>query len=146
MENVTRDEGFGMAFVCWRTLDENPWVGLPMQAVLPHVPPRPRATPGAPGMFAFADPQRIAEILTGAGWAAPRIDKLNLELDFAAGHGLDEAVVQSTRIGTVNSWLRNQPEENVSAAIASIREVLSPHLAGATMPLPGAISLVSSSA
>ena len=27
----------------------------------------------------------------------------------AAGRGLEEAVVQSTEIGAVNSWLRNQP-------------------------------------
>src|SRR5215470_12486118 len=31
--------GARMAFVCWRSLAENPWIGLPMQAVSPHVPP-----------------------------------------------------------------------------------------------------------
>ena len=38
----------------------------------------------------------------------------------AAGRGLEAAVVQSTQIGAVNSWLRNQPTEVVSAAIASL--------------------------
>jgi len=52
-------------------------------------------------MFAFTDPQRVFEILTGAGWAPPRLDKLDLDLDIAAGRGLDEAVVQSTQIGAV---------------------------------------------
>jgi SAM-dependent methyltransferase len=50
--------GARMAFVCWRSLIENPWMGVPMQAVSPHIPPRPKADPQAPGMFAFADPER----------------------------------------------------------------------------------------
>jgi hypothetical protein len=52
--------------------------------------------------------QRVSEVLTGAGWAAPRLDKLDLDLDIAAGRGLEEALVQSTQIGAVNSWLRNR--------------------------------------
>ena len=53
----------------------------------------------------------VSEVLTAAGWAAPRFDKLDLDLDIAAGRGLEEALVQSTQIGAVNSWLRNQPAE-----------------------------------
>ena len=84
------------------------------------------------------------EVLTEAGWAAPRLDKLDLDLDIAAGRGLEEAVVQSTQIGAVNSWLRGQPAEVVSAAIASLREALAAHLDGASVRLPGAMWLVSS--
>lgn len=116
--------GARMAFVCWRPLAENPWMEVPMNAVSRHLPPRPKPVPNAPGMFAFADPQRVSEVLTAAGWAAPRLDKLNLDLDIAAGRGLEEAVVQSTQIGPVNSWLRNQPAEVFSAAMASLREAL----------------------
>ena len=66
-------------------------------------------------MFAFADPQRVSEVLTAAGWAPPVIDRFDCNLDIAAGRGLEEAVVQSTEIGTINSWLRDQPEEVVTA-------------------------------
>lgn len=136
--------GARMAFVCWRPLAENPWMEVPMNAVSRHLPPRPKPNPQAPGMFAFADPERISEILTAAGWAAPRLEKLDLDLDIAAGRGLEEAVDQSTKIGAVNSWLRNQPAEVVSAAIASVREALAAHLDGASVRLPGAMWLVSS--
>ena len=104
--------GARMAFVCLRPLAENPWMEVPMNAVSRHLPPRPNPVPNAPGMFAFADPQRVSEVLTAAGWAPPRLDKLDLDLDIAAGRGLEEAVVQSTQIGAVNSWLRNQPAES----------------------------------
>jgi SAM-dependent methyltransferase len=136
--------GARMAFVCWRPLAENPWMELPMSAVSRHLPPRPKPVPNTPGMFAFADPQRVSEVLTAAGWARPRLDKLDLDLDIAAGRGLEEAVVQSTQIGAVNSWLRGQPAEIVAAAIASTREALTAHVDGVSVRLPGAMWLVSS--
>jgi SAM-dependent methyltransferase len=95
--------GARMAFVCWRRLDENPWMQVPMNAVARHLPPRPKPVPNAPGMFALADPRRVSEVLTEAGWAPPRLDKLDLDLDIAAGRGLEEAVVQSTQIGAVRA-------------------------------------------
>jgi SAM-dependent methyltransferase len=138
--------GARMALVCWRSLAENPWMGVPMRAVAPHVPPRPKADPQAPGMFAFADPQRVSQILTAARWAPPRLDALDLDLDIAAGHGLEEAVVQSTQIGAINGWLRGQPTEVVAAATTSIREALAAYLEGASVRLRGAMWLVSSAA
>ncbi len=140
------NSGARMAFVCWSSLAENPWMGVPMQAVLPHVPPRPKGDPSAPGMFAFADPQRVTQLLTAAGWAAPQFDKLNLDLDIAAGRGLDEALVQLTQIGAIHSWLRDQPEDVVTAAKASIREALAPHVDGSCVRLTGSMWLVSSKA
>ena len=95
-------------------------------------------------MFAFADPEHVAEVITAAGWAPPRFEKLDMDLDIAAGRGLEEAVVQSTQIGAVNSWLRNQPAEVVSAAIASLREALAPYADGASVRLSGAMWLISS--
>jgi hypothetical protein len=131
--------GARMAFVCWRPITENPWMEVPLHAVYRHVRRRPKPDPQAPGMFAFADPQRISEVLTTAGWAPPRLDKLDLDLDIAAGHGLEEAVDQSTQIGAVNSALRGQPAEAIAAAIVSIRDALAAHLEGASVRLPGAM-------
>jgi hypothetical protein len=133
-----------MAIVCWRSLAENPWMEVPMKAVAPHLPPRPNPVPHAPGMFAFAEPGRVSAVLTAAGWAPPHLEKLDIDLDIAAGRGLDEAVEQSTQIGAVNGWLRNQPAEVVSAAVASLREALAPHAEGGSVRLPGAMWLIGS--
>ncbi len=133
-----------MALLCWRTLAENPWMGVPMSAVAQHLPPRPKPVPNAPGMFAFADPGHVTEVLTAAGWAPPRFERLDMDLDIAAGRGLEEAVVQSTQIGAVNSWLRNQPAEVVSAAVASLRQALAPYANGGAVRLPGAMWLIGS--
>ncbi len=136
--------GARMALVCWRTLAENPWMEVPMAAVAQHLPPRPKPVANAPGMFAFADPEHVTAVLTASGWAPPRFEKLDIDLDIAAGRGLDEAVVQSTQIGAVNSWLRNQPAEIVAAAVASLRETLAPYADGASVRLPGAMWLIGS--
>ncbi|MDE2496359.1 MAG: class I SAM-dependent methyltransferase [Xanthomonadaceae bacterium] len=133
-----------MALVCWRTLAENPWMKVPMAAVTRHLPPRPPPISNAPGMFAFADPEHVTEVLTAGGWTPPHFEKLDMDLDIAAGRGLEEAVVQSTEIGAINSWLRNQPEEVVSAAVASLREELKPYADGMSVCLPGAMWLISS--
>jgi len=133
-----------MVLVCWRTLAENPWMEVPMTAVARHLPPRPKPMPNAPGMFAFADPGHVTEILAATGWMPPRFEKLDMDFDIAAGSGLEEAVVQSTEIGAVNSWLRNQPEIVVSAAVASLREELKPYADGMSVRLPGAMWLIKS--
>jgi len=133
-----------MALVCWRTLAENPWMEVPMKAVAQHLPPRPKGTPNAPGMFAFADPAHVTDVLTASGWAPPRFEKLDVDLDIAAGRGIEEAVVQCSQIGVINSWLRNQPEEIISAAVVSLREVLAPYVDGQSVRLPGAMWLIAS--
>ena len=142
--NIRRaaNPGARMALVCWRSLAENPWIEVPMSAVASHLPPRSKSAPNAPGMFAFADPERVTEVLTNSGWTPSLFKKL--DLDIAAGRGLEEAVVQSTQIGAVNGWLRNQPEVIVLGAIASLRDALSPYVDGNSVRLPGAMWLISS--
>ena len=115
-----------------------------MRAVSPHLPPRAPGDPNGPGMFAFAEPERVSQILTDANWAHPHFAKFDCSLDIAAGRGLDEAVVQSTKVGAVNSWLRNQPSETVDAAVESLREALTPHTDGSHVRLRAAMWLVSS--
>src|SRR3954471_20518053 len=58
-----------LAFVCWRSLEENPLDVLPLRAASAHLPPQPAPDPDAPGPFAFADPERVRDILQGAGFA-----------------------------------------------------------------------------
>jgi SAM-dependent methyltransferase len=135
--------GARLAMACWRSLPENPWVEVPMNAVAQHLPPRPAPAARAPGMFAFADPGYVADIMAASGWASPHFEKLDLDLDIAAGRGLDEAIVQMTQIGAINSWLRDKSAEVITSAVASMREALEPHSTGESVRLPGAMWLVS---
>jgi SAM-dependent methyltransferase len=58
-----------MTFACWQSLSDNDWARAPLEAALPLLPAPPAPPPlGAPGPFAFADKDRVASILTDAGW------------------------------------------------------------------------------
>ena len=116
--------GGRLAFVCWRTPAENPIMSLPMQAALAHVeaPPAP-PEPGAPGPFAFADPDRVRAVLASAGFA----DVAVAPHDEAIGPGdLDTTLALALRVGPLGALLRENPEKR-DAVIAAVRAALAPH-------------------
>jgi ubiquinone/menaquinone biosynthesis C-methylase UbiE len=119
-------KGGRMAFICWRTPKENPWLMLPLQAVYAHVPKLPPVGPEDPGPFAFASAPRIEQILRDAGFADVRIEPYDLSLDIAAAGGLEAGVQTAVEIGPANRALEGAPAEVRAAATASIREALAP--------------------
>ena len=136
--------GGRLVFACWRLLNENPWMLLPLQAVQPLVPPMPRPGPNEPGPFAFSDPERVTHILTRAGFVSPRYDRL--EIAMVLGTDLDEAAEQATSMGAANRALEGQPEAVMALARTAVRAALEPYLAAGRVALPGSVWLVESAA
>ncbi len=59
MRNIRRSlrPGGELMFIVWRTIDDNPWLGLPKQVVLEFLePPGEDARTCGPGPFSMADP------------------------------------------------------------------------------------------
>jgi SAM-dependent methyltransferase len=77
---VLRDGG-RLSFAVWSTPDENLWAAIPGMEMVArgHIPP---PEPGTPGIFAMGDPDRIRELVTGAGFAEPEIDQVELLWDY----------------------------------------------------------------
>jgi SAM-dependent methyltransferase len=136
--------GGRLTFACWRDPKENPWMTAPMQAALKHVPPMPRPGPTDPGPFAFANDERVAGILTAAGFQPPRFEKIDVMCDLAGGNGLDAAVAASVEFGPASRLLEDQPEDVRDAARASIREMLQEYTVGNDVKAPAAIWIVTS--
>tara|TARA_R110000850_G_scaffold913_6_gene5497 strand:+ start:34890 stop:35729 length:840 start_codon:yes stop_codon:yes gene_type:complete len=68
-------QGGRLAFVCWQALTVNDWALAPLQAAMPFLKEAPApADPTAPGPFAFQDKDRVARILSDAGWDNVMID------------------------------------------------------------------------
>jgi ubiquinone/menaquinone biosynthesis C-methylase UbiE len=134
--------GGRLAFACWRTPRENPWMMLGLKEAYKYVPKLPPMQPDDPGPFAFASEERVHRILDEAGFAEVQMEPVDLFIDVAAGRGLEAAVQSTLSIGPTSLALENQPAEKVAAATQSIREVLASHLKGDTVPLSGAIWLV----
>ena len=130
--------GGKLAFVCWRTFDENLWMGAPMAAAAPLLPPQPRPDPLAPGPFAFADPDRVRAILTAAGFRSVALEPQ----DKPIGCGdLDDSVGLALCVGPLGTALRENPERR-GAVEAAVRAALTPHQTPNGVRLPSATWIV----
>jgi SAM-dependent methyltransferase len=138
--------GGRVVFSCWRKPAENPWMMVPLHAAYEHVPPLPKPGPEDPGPYSFADPERVARILAGAGFTDAALEPVDLLLDLASGGGLNAAVDYTLDIGATSRALDGVSSEIRAAAAGSIRQALAPHVEGGRVPLAGAIWIVSAMA
>ena len=67
--------GGRLAFATWSTPDKNLWAATPA-IVLVERGAMPPPEPGAPGIFALADQHRLRELVSGAGFADPKIEEV----------------------------------------------------------------------
>ena len=131
-----------MAFVCWRSMNDNPWMKVPLSAVAKHVE-LPRPEPHAPGPMAFADEARTRGILEGAGFRDVAFEAMDAPMNVGGGlDSLDETVDFMTRIGPTAGALRQAPPEARAAALDAIREALSPFHGPGGVVMPASVWLV----
>ncbi|MGD0762066.1 MAG: class I SAM-dependent methyltransferase [Roseiarcus sp.] len=129
-------------FACWREARLNPWQTIPLKAACKHVPRLPEVGPEDPGPFSFADEARARRILAEAGFERIALTPVDLELDLAAGGGLEAAVAALQQIGAAARALEGQSDDRRAAALAEIRAALAPHRRGMSLPLGAAIWIV----
>ena len=134
--------GGRLRFACWRPIQENPWLQIPLHAIYEHAPRLPKPDPEEPGPFSFSDTARVTRILTAAGFTAPSFTPLDIQMDIAAGGTLEDAVIQSSAMGPAKRALADHPDYIRAAAMESIRCALTPYASGAGVKLPGAVWLV----
>jgi hypothetical protein len=112
---VLRDGG-PLALAVWQTPDRNPWAAIPAITLVArgHVPP---PEPGAPGIFAMGQPDRIVELVSGAGFEEPVVEELTFEWRYAA----DDLWDTLTRLaGPLASAIKQLPEDERRATRAAI--------------------------
>jgi SAM-dependent methyltransferase len=112
-----------LAFVCWRTLEENPLDILPLRAASVHLPPQPAHDPDAPGPFAFANADRVRNILENAGFR--EIDIVAHDEQVGSGD-LDAMLAVCSRVGALGKILRENLELR-AAALPAVRSALAAH-------------------
>ncbi|HVM85162.1 MAG TPA: class I SAM-dependent methyltransferase [Candidatus Binatia bacterium] len=119
--------GGRLAFVCFRTPKDNPFLMTALAAATLHVPPLPKMEPDAPGPFAFADDARVKRILGEAGFADVKHEPVDIDLDIGSGKGFDEAMINAVEIGPASRALTGQPADLRAKAEAAIRQALKAH-------------------
>ena len=112
-------------FVCWRTPRDNPWAMTPLAAArtVMGVTPAP-ADPNAPGPFAFADEERLRDILSSAGFGA--IDVQRFDAAIALGATSRSAAENVVQIGPVSRLVREVGAEHLPIILDAVERTLAP--------------------
>jgi ubiquinone/menaquinone biosynthesis C-methylase UbiE len=118
--------GGRLAFVCWQSLQQNPWMLLPLMAAAQHIALPPPPAPGEPGPFSFADAERVRAILARAGFADVALEPLEMTLSVGGGGALEQAVEFLLEMGPAGAALREAGPAARPAVAAAVREVLAP--------------------
>lgn len=138
--------GGRLAFACWQPLARNGWMGIPLEAGRPFLPPFPPAEPGAPGPFAFDDPGRVRALLSAAGWQDAAAEPADVAIQLAPAGRLDEAVAFAAGLGPLARPLAEATDDTRRQVHDALHDVLARHDGPGGVVLPGAILLVTARA
>jgi len=72
-------QGGRISIACWSDPDKNPFISL-LTKTLGKYMDLPKPAPGSPGIFAFADPERLRDVIQVAGFRD--IELQEMEIDF----------------------------------------------------------------
>lgn len=136
--------GGRLGFICWASLDDNPWFTGPRDAAAPileSVAPAAPETPDAPGPFSMSDPERITETLRSAGWEGVALRTLTDEL-YLGGPGSVDAAIDFLASGSGMAPTLEAHPDLLDPIRAALTEELTPHHDGRGVRYPAAAHLV----
>jgi SAM-dependent methyltransferase len=136
MARATRPGG-RLAMVVWTPLAEQEWLLVPGGAALPHLGFPDVGAEGGPGMFALADPERIAEALGAAGWSDIAAESQRRRMPLGGPGGVDEAVTFLLSTSAGRGLFANAEPDAAERALKAIRETLTSHLTATAVELHG---------
>jgi hypothetical protein len=91
--------------IVWRTIDDNPWLGLPKRIVLQFLPPPGEdARTCGPGPFSMADPEMVTKQLEIAGYSGIEFERIDAPL--MVGNDPDDAVQFQLALGPAGEVYR----------------------------------------
>jgi SAM-dependent methyltransferase len=130
---VLRDGGT-LAFAVWQTPERNPWAALPGMTLVQrgHMP---APEPGAPGIFAMGEAERVAALVTGAGFGEPQLEELTFDWHYSA----DDLWDALTRLaGPLARVINELPEQERQDTRAAIEESLAQYREDGELVVPAA--------
>ena len=141
IRSATRPGG-RLVFACWQPLAANQWLLVPGAALAEHLPPPDPAPADGPGMFAFADPDRLRPILAAAGWRDIEITSEHASILVGGGGSVADAV-EFLRTATMGrTMLARADAATADRALASLRAALTPYADADGVHLDAAVWLV----
>ena len=126
IRSATRPGG-RLVFVCWQPQAANQWLLVPGAALAQHVRPPDPAPGDGPGMFAFADPDRLRPILAAAGWGDIEITSERASILVGGGGSVHDAVEFLRTAMMARTMLAGADAATTARALASLRAALAQH-------------------
>jgi ubiquinone/menaquinone biosynthesis C-methylase UbiE len=121
--------GGTMTMIVWRTIDDNPWLGVPKNIVMDFLPPPGEgARTCGPGPFSMADSDTVTRQLEIAGYDA--IEFQRIDADLLVGNTPDDAVAFQLALGPAGEVVREAGEladRQLDAISAALKEELARH-------------------
>ena len=127
-------KGGRLALAVWRGAEQNPWISIAGR-ILVERGLFPRPEPGAPGIFALANDERLRDLLEGAGFAVERMEDVPVRFTY---RDVDDYVVRATDMGGgfATVW-RQAPQQERAAIKAQLAEAFAPYDVDGGYELPG---------
>ena len=98
-----------MTMIVWRTIADNPWLGLPKEVVLQYLPsPGEDARSCGPGPFSMADQQMVTKQLEIAGYDEIKFERVDAPL--MVGKTVDDAIGFQLALGPAGEVYREAGE------------------------------------
>jgi SAM-dependent methyltransferase len=118
--------GGRLAIVCWQGPLESEWIAVASGVAVEHFGrPPDLGPPGAPGPFAFADPERLERIIAAGGFGHITIDAITRTMHM--GDDLDDVVALITSLDQTKALFEGQSAEKVAAVVDALRQGFSPY-------------------
>ncbi|MBT4425888.1 MAG: class I SAM-dependent methyltransferase [Rhodospirillaceae bacterium] len=131
-----------LSFVCWRALDENPWMSVALGVAYIFVAPPEAIPPNSPGPFMLAAPDRVREILSAAGYADISVAPLNEEIYLSGPGTVAEAAQHTCRMGPVARVLADSDDDTKRQVEAALNTTLAPYHDGTGVRMASSCSIV----
>jgi ubiquinone/menaquinone biosynthesis C-methylase UbiE len=131
-----------LRFIAWRSADENPFMTIAEcvgRTLLPHIPLR---KPDEPGQFAFADKERMQDILRASGWTKMNAEAIDVSCSFAE----QDLLLYLSRMGPLGRALQHEDEQTRQRVIQVVRHAFEPYVHGKQVSFNAACWKVTASA
>jgi SAM-dependent methyltransferase len=136
--------GGRVALAVWDAVRHNPWALQPTLELIERelVPP---PTPGTPGPFALGDPERVRELLAGAGFSEIEVQPLEIHQRHASFEDFWETTLDISRI--FHDAVLSRPESEIAEIHTALAARLQPYLqTDGSIAIPGRTLVASASA
>jgi SAM-dependent methyltransferase len=131
-----------LGFVCWQPVTENHWMLVPVMAAAQIVALPPPPPPDAPGPFQLGDKDKLAGVLSAAGFRDVAIESFAPKIVVGGGRDLDQTVAFVLQLGPVGAVLRQQPDADMARVSAAVREAIAPYETPEGVAMPSATWIV----